>query len=45
MMNDRQLWALTHPLDSGVTAEIVKRRTVTRQSDGTLLVVILAVDR
>ena len=44
-MNDRQLCALTTPLDTADTAEVVKRRQIQYQLDGSLLVTVLAVDR
>lgn len=45
-MNPRQLAALTAPLnDARDERAIVPRRTIRQRGDGTLLVVILAVDR
>jgi len=43
-VNERQLWALTHPLDTAELADVVARRTV-EPVGGALLVVVLAVDR
>lgn len=43
-MNPRQAHALTHPL-SDATTDITPYRTIRQRGDGTLLVVILAVDR
>ena len=44
-MNERQLWALTTPLDTSAVSEVVKRRQIDHQPDGSLLVTVLAVDR
>ncbi len=43
-MNDRQAYALTHPLN-GAGMDIGPYRRVEEQRDGNLLVSILAVDR
>jgi hypothetical protein len=43
-MNERQLYALTHPLN-GADADIAPYRSIRQHGDGTLLVVVLAVDR
>lgn len=43
-MNDRQQYALLHPLSDG-RAGIEPYRTVDLQPDGNLLVLVLAVDR
>jgi hypothetical protein len=43
-VNPRLEYALAHPLN-GVGDDITRYRTVEEQRDGTLLVVILAVDR
>ncbi len=44
-MNGRQEYALIHPLASGDDQSIIRHRTIERQPDGNLLVIILAVDR
>lgn len=45
-MNDRQHFALTHPVNGERDLPGLHRyRTITDRGDGTLLVVILAVDR
>lgn len=45
-MNDRQAYALTHPLNDAVDHQALTRcRHMRQRGDGTLLVVILAVDR
>lgn len=45
-MNARQEYALAHPLDYADAGGVPDRfRTIERQPDRTLLVVILAVDR
>lgn len=43
-MNDRQRFALVNPLNNGA-ADTRPYRTVDRQADGLLMVVLLAVDR
>lgn len=43
-MDDRQLHALTHPL-SDAHADIAPYRSIRQRGDGSLLVVVLAVDR
>lgn len=43
-MNPRQLHALTHPLN-GATDDISRYRSIRQRGDGSLLVVVLAVDR
>lgn len=45
-MNERQRYALTHPLNDAVDqAAIASVRHIHQRGDGTLMVVILAVDR
>lgn len=44
MANPRQLHALTHPLNDDL-ADVAPYRTIRQRGDGTLLVVVLAVDR
>ena len=44
-MNERQLWALLNPLDTGNPNDVLCRRSMTTQPDGSVLVVVLAVDR
>lgn len=45
-MNERQLAALTAPLNNARDhAAIARRRHMRQRGDGTLLVVVLAVDR
>lgn len=43
-MNDRQLHALTHPLNNA-DADLTPYRSIRQRGDGSLLVVVLAVDR
>lgn len=44
-MNDRQRHALTHPLSLYPGERAETYRTIRQRGDGTLLVIILAVDR
>jgi hypothetical protein len=45
-VNDRQLYALTHPLNNASDlSAIARRRSILDRGDRTLLVVVLAVDR
>jgi hypothetical protein len=44
-MNERQRYAITHPLTNPDTEDVADYREVDTQSDGNLLLSVLAVDR